>query len=390
MTECDKLILASLNSYMNGTQFSAEFDEAAADDLLKKSKEQKIFPIVFLQNSAAFERVFSPEKFFSLKTQMLFTVSAQVQRTAELVRVCRLLESENIIYIVFKGAVCRAMYKNPEYRISSDEDLLVKAEEIRKAAELLCRNGYEILSDKGEEIKLLGKRVKMILELHSSLVSNKESPQWELIDSEIKSQLESVERTDIGAGEVNTFEPTYGFLTLCIHFYTHFIISGIGIRQVMDMACFVKTYSERIDFDYIFSQLESINAKKLIISVLEIGAQYFGLDFPVGNGYNEMLLDDLLCAGVYGTADRTRLHSGSMTKKYVHGNKGFFPSLVSSVFPSDESIEEIHPELKGNKKKIRVYKIRRIINFAGEKGKIKSLLNAEKRKKLLKELGVIR
>lgn len=388
MTNFDKMFLKCLCCFMNGKKFTDSVDYNCLKQASEKAKEQKLLSVLYCAAEDSFKAVFPFDEYEKLQKNVFISTVSQMQRTAELVRVCRILESSGTDYIVFKGAVLRAMYKNSDYRISSDEDLLLRYCDISAAAELLCGNGYEIASDKGGEIKLVNRKLKSVLELHSSVAPD-DLGRYSEINSALNSQLDSPVRLNIGTGEVNTFSPTYGFLSLCVHFYNHFVLSGIGIRQVMDIACFYKIYSDEIDFEYVFSLLEKIRAEKLIKSVLAIGAEYFEIDYHGENGVSEKLLEELFEAGIYGTSGADRVHSGALTAELAKKGSGTIGSLASTLFPSKESVVKNHPELEGKNSEINKYRFRRIVKFAGGGGKLKTFSYAEKRKKLLKELDII-
>lgn len=387
MKECDKLLLESLNSYMNGRTVKSDFDAETAEELIECARKHKVFPIVYLENSEGFANALNFQSFIKIKTEVMLSVSAQVQRSSETVRIYNLLKKNGIKSIIFKGAVCRAMYSNPEYRISSDEDFLVGTENMQRAAEILISDGYEIIDSKGGEIKLFGRVLNSIIELHSSVVDECISDAYSEIGSMLRRQLESPVMTDIGCGEIATFSRSHGFLSLCMHFYNHFIIGGIGIRPVMDVACFIKKYEDEIDFDFCFSVLRTVNAEKLIKTLIALCNKVFETDCKYADNENavDMLLEDILSAGAYGTAEESRMHSGTVTKSLAHGKNG----ILSAVFLSDSEIISAHPEFKGNNKEIRKYRIKRVVGFAGRKGKLNVLQSTGKRKKLLKAVGII-
>ena len=390
MTEYDKILIASLDSFLNSKKVFISFETDTAVQLIKRAKEQKTLPIVFLENRAEFERVLPEAEFLAVKKEVMFAVSSQLQRSAELVRICSMMEKNGISYIVFKGAVCRALYTNPEYRTSTDEDLLVKAENIEKAKQILLANGYRLINEKSGEIKLANKFLNSLVELHSSLVDESVSDGMRAVGDIFKNQLEKSVSIDIGAGKVKTFTPTFGFLSLCVHFFNHFVRGGIGIRPVMDIACFISTYRAEIDFDFCFSVLETINAKKTIRTVMAICEKYFNVELNVSENDKtvNLLLSDILGAGAYGTADSGRVHSGAVTKNLAHKDKGIISTAFSVLIPSEDEIVSKHPEMRGKKREIRNYRIKRIIGFAGEKGKFKTVKTAGNRKKLLKELEI--
>lgn len=392
MNECDKLLLDSLSCYMNDSTLVSEFDKKLAEDLIERSIEQKVLPIVFLKNSSVFQKVLEPMAFMKLKTEVLFSTSAQIQRSAELVRVVNILRNNGIGSIVFKGAVCRAMYTLPEYRISSDEDLLVSKYNLEMASQILLDNGYRLLDSKNGEMKLINTVLNSILELHSSLIDESGSDKLAEIGMLFASQINYPIAVNTEGGEIYTFSPTYGFLSLCIHFFNHFVRGGIGIRPVMDIACFIKTYKDNIDFEQCFSVLKSINAEMLILTVISLCKRYFGIDCDYSGNENvvDNLLIDIMDAGVYGTADESRLHSAGVTRSLARDNGSVIGSVFSAIIPSKKKIISEHPELKEKNGEINKYRIKRILNFAEKKGKLDVLKSTGKRNKLLKELEVIK
>jgi len=389
MKEHNNILITSLESYLNEKNISVDLDTETAGLLIEKSREQKVLPIVFLKNSDAFRNVLSNEDYLKIKSEVMFSVSSQLQRNAELLRICSLFENNGVKYIVFKGAVCRALYlKNSEYRISSDEDFLVDGNKIESAKMILLQNGYSVLEENGGETKLINKSFKSLLELHSSLVNRSYSSEMNSIGELFIQQLENPFKIKVDNGEINTFSPTFGFLSLCVHFFNHFVRGGIGIRSVMDIACFIKEYSDEIDFEYCFSILDTIKAEKTVRTVIALCVKYFGIESEYAdNGKNvDELLDDILEAGAYGTADAGRVHSGTATRDAVHGNGG----VVSALFPSKKAIVSKKPELEGNNKEINRYRRERIINFAFKGNKINTVKTVRKRKKLLKNLEIFK
>lgn len=387
MTHYDRVLLQCLQCYLNGDKVSFNIDADDLQMLLKRAEEHKLLPIVYLISGEKLKEVMEPQKYMQLSTRVLIGVSSQVQRTSELVRVCGILEESGINYIVCKGASLRALYDNADYRTSSDEDLFISADDIECAKELVLSAGYDVLSEKDGELKLVNRKNKMLIELHNTLVGSKDD-RWQKIDNLLSSQLTDTMRIETGTGQINVFKPDFGLLSLFVHLYNHFVIGGVGIRQVMDIACYIDNYKSELDMDFVLSALEGVNAAKFAEAVIGICSGYFNVKSQFS--CDEELLEDFLCAGIYGDADEGRRHSGTLTKKLAQGEKGMASSLFSAVFPSDAEIVSAHPELKGNKSGIAAYRFRRLKNFAGENGVLKSVSYTGKRKKLLKKLGIVK
>lgn len=391
MTDYDNILIASLEGFLNEKDINFSFENNNAEQLVKRAKEQKVLPIVLLKNREGLEHVLSEAEFGAIKTEVMLAVTSQLQRNSELVRVCGLFGANGIDYIVFKGAACRTLYSNSEYRTSSDEDFLVGADGLEKAKCILLRSGYRLISEKDGELKLLNPFLNFLIELHSSLVDESVSEEMKNIGGLFISQLEKSVCLDIGDGMIKTFTPTFGFLSLCVHFFNHFVRGGIGIRPVMDIACYIKNYNNEIDFDFCFSVLKTIKAEKTIRTAILICKKFFNVEFDISENEKsaDLLLEDILGAGAYGTADVGRVHSGTMTKTMTRKDNGLISTAFSVLLPSEKDIISKHPELEGKKREIRKYRIKRIIGFAGEKGKLKTVKTAGNRKKLFKELGIV-
>lgn len=275
MEEQNNILLASVRGYLNGDYSAAELNRETAELLMKCARKHKVLPIVYLENSGALKNILTPQEYAVLRNEIIIITLAQIRRGAELVRLCSILKNAGIKHLVFKGAACRALYKNPEYRTSSDEDILTGADS-EKAAELLEKNGYSVIERNNGEITLLHKPTGLLAELHSSITATDGSEELNRIGSMLLSQLDNPYKINTEYGQLDTFEPTYGFLCLCMHFYNHFVRGGIGIRPVMDIACFIRAYYDEIDFDFCFSTLATVRAEKLIKAVIALCGKYFG------------------------------------------------------------------------------------------------------------------
>ena len=61
------------------------------------------------------------------------------------------------------------MYNNPDDRMSSDEDILVKQEDYKKIKEILCNEGLEFIEKEGNECAYFCKKTGLCIEVSTSL-----------------------------------------------------------------------------------------------------------------------------------------------------------------------------------------------------------------------------
>ena len=91
-------------------------------------------------------------------------------------------------------------------------------------------------------------------------------------------------------------------------------------------------------------------------AVFQIGAQHLALDVEKAalppqllgeEALAEVLLEDLLSGGVFGTATRSRHHSAAITHNAVSADRtGEKPSLRQNLFPPRQALEGRYPYLK--------------------------------------------
>lgn len=287
------------------------------------------------------------------------SVSAQVQRNDEFIRVCSALHEIGIRPLVLKGYVCRRLYPDGDLRPSSDEDLLVSRGELERCHELLTSLGYTPTSrddagigyergyySPGGILKLelsvmpfdpasnLGRRMNSILrEIHSHPIVHRE-------------------------GDVRIYSPghTEHFLYLILHAFKHFVHSGVGVRQLCDIMIYARAFGNGIDWDRVLSSLEGVSARCWFATVMQICKERLGLD-PLtdgipdavfhGAGETAELLSDVLSGGIYGTADLQRTHSSSITLSAVeNGDKKPQSAILRTLFPSAEVMEKKYVYLR--------------------------------------------
>ena len=96
-----------------------------------------------------------------------------------------------------------------------------------------------------------------------------------------------------------------------------FLYSGVGIRQVCDIAIFTAQYEAEIDWECIVRDCASIRIDRFAAALFRVADRHLGFTVPEAfSGYDVdegPLLEDMLAGGMYGTADEDRLHSASIT-----------------------------------------------------------------------------
>ncbi len=143
-------------------------------------------------------------------------------------------------------------------------------------------------------------------ELHYDLVqfSNKRlQEKWEhLLNNDRVSYIE------IEGMKIRTLSPTLNVLYIFIHLFLHLVQSGVGLRQVCDLAMCLDYYKHDIDKDLLEKVLVELGLKKAFLSIgtilvgnLELRDDLF--PFSIQNTHYRLgrkILNDIMIMGNFG------------------------------------------------------------------------------------------
>ena len=195
--------------------------------------------------------------------------------------------------------------------------------------------------------------------------------------------------------------PHEHLLYLLLHAYKHFVRSGIGARQFCDIGLWARAYHAEIDWQRLYEQCESVHAATFAAAAFRIARDYLGIEFDLHAPWSdavdvEPLLHDIICGGVYGSNDLTRLHSSTVTLNAVKASRtGEKSSVLRTVFPKREYLERRYPYLRKRPYLLPVAWAQRLAHYASEKqsgtdssasGSIKL---AKERIELMKRYGIM-
>ena len=328
-------------------------------------------------------------------------VAAAVGTTSAFLELWKMLEDEGFHPIVVKGIVCRTLYLHPELRPSSDEDLYIPENEFESCCEFLARIGMKPNQTPYKDYGEIGWQGQngLYIELHRDLF---EGESFKILKDffSFDTLKTSNYLTHYGT-TVTSMDPHGHFLYLLLHAYKHFVHSGFGIRQVCDIGIWAREHGDAIDWQTLGEQCDRVSMRGFTKAILGI-AKELGISFSVpedwesGGEYSLPMLKDILCGGIYGSADADRVHSGTMTLNAVKASgTGKKPSLMQSVFPSRDSLKGRYPYLKKHPILLPVAWASRIASYAkrssaGETNAERSIAIGKERIDLLRFYGILK
>lgn len=349
ITMVEREILRILESFMHGGVYHLPENFNRFEELSKVSQMHKILPIVYeqIREEAVLDQEENRAIRASMKSNSIYSVMSQIQRTNGFLNVYRQLCQVGVQPLVVKGIICRNLYSNPDLRVSGDEDMLIKRENFEVCDRILLENGFQRsgidLKEMPYEVAYYQPGSGTYIELHCSLFPEN-SGEYGHLNDEFDRVYERCIFEEIQGTRVWTLSPTDHMFYLNCHSFKHFLHSGFGIRQVCDMVMMAEHYGGRIDWEKIYKKLRRLNMLTFWAGLASIGKHFLGFDWEKAQyltkiqkadvGAKELLVD-LMQSGVYGNSTEERKHSSNVTLAAVKtGKKDTMTALRYSAFPS--------------------------------------------------------
>lgn len=403
-----ELFLQAVNAALwnRAVQWGEEVTAQELEQVLALSEEHHVLPMVFeAVHACPAMRQVDGALAAAYRHSTIHAVSAQAIKTEDFLALEHRLREKGLKPLVVKGIVCRNLYPKPDYRYSGDEDVLCGEQGFKACHMALVEFGMKPCSTgrEGYEEPYRKEDTGLYIELHKTLFAENH-PVFGDCNRFFEDVFQRSVTVTVQGQPVETMGHTDHMLYLIVHAFKHFLYSGFGIRQVCDMILFANAYGEEIDWSYVRKKCRSIRADRFAAALFQIGEKHLGLRpekaYPRhGEQVDEgALLEDLLWGGIYGSSDRSRVHSSNMTLNAVADDKKgkrAKRSILRTVFPSAKSLEGRFPYLRKAPVLLPVAWACRILGYAKESisdpesGAAEVIRTGEKRIELLREYGII-
>ena len=385
-----ELVLKCLTSFMKKERLILSQD-VNWQELVDVSNQQKLLPIVY--DTLCTSMPENIRLFFKMNAVRQITI--QTQRTAEFLKTYRELSAKGVVPVVVKGIVCRSTYDIPEYRVSADEDLYVPIDQYPAFHNAMLELGF--VADEPDYKNAHEQRFNrngLLIEGHWELFP-KTNNALNAFNEYTAEFWRRTKITKVDGIEVLTLEPTDHMIFLLLHAFKHFVNSGVGVRQICDVAQWAKVYE--INWQYVKEVMESVNAEYFSAAIFDAGSKYFGMVFPEGwvNVDSTALLEDALDGGIYGSSNMSRKHSGNITLGALEASQNDRKSvpLMTSLFPNRSVMEMSYPWVKKSAMLLPAAWCVRIVKYLSQQGHgnsaSESLKIGSERIELLKQYKII-
>ena len=388
-----KIILAAI------TDEKLPLESVDWEKLYKLAESQSVIPLLYegAVKYSEFENApVSIKEKLSMRSMALILL--QAQRTEEFLKLYDALLDAGIKPLVIKGLICRITYgEYADHRPSGDEDIYILKDDFKNCKKVLIEHGC-IMEDMGIDDNILdviqeitfSTPSKLLIEVHMNLFDTTMEYLRKCNDC-FKNSFETKTCKKVAGTEgfhtIYTLEPTLHYLFLFLHLYKHFVNSGVGIRQVLDLAMFEREYKNEIDFKFVEKKIAEFRAMGLYTDVCAIG------NMMTTTAYKSVcLLMEMIDSGIFGNENLERIRSRDMVKAAVNG-ENFRKGIWWSIFPSVSALTDGYPFLNSKPWLLPAVWIHRWCKFLSGGKMLKrgneSLKIADKRLELMRKYDMV-
>lgn len=268
-----------------------------------------------------------------------FCKSLQASRNQmkKLQELLALFDENGIDYMPVKGAVLKAHYPKPEYRVMGDADVLIRREQYPKIRQILA--AQQMQEDAESDYELTWVCPSLELELHTALV-----PEFLGSHSEYYADSWRFAQKDEGGCGYH-LSPEDHFVYLLVHFAKHYLISSICAKDVCDFYVWRKAYPD-MDEAYIRGELKKLNLEKFYDSILALLRNWF--EGKPATEAVELMTDATFWGGVSQEQNEASVKGGMKRYSSVGDSlrKQKLKWFANVLFPSYRRMTYEYPALK--------------------------------------------
>ncbi len=240
-------------------------------------------------------------------------------KTAQLVS--KLFSDIQADHAFLKGMAIKKYYPETYMRSMGDIDILIQPEALADSKSILQKHGFKLHSE-GSTHDVYFKGKGLMLEVHPGVDHH--------LDPKHVSALGSVFADAISLGD-HQYElaPEKQLLYLLAHLHKHFLSSGIGLRQVLDIGVFLTAKEKEMDIGKLHSLLDHAGLTRFANSMIAFNNRAVGFtagkailgDFVIDENLFEDTAAFVISAGIHGTADDFNKSVPALTKHSLKANK---------------------------------------------------------------------
>lgn len=333
MTKEQKFLLSVLADHINQRKTKLDdFDNPLDwEQLMTYAQNHQIEGILFHQC-----KEFLPQNIAARLSQLyasnLFYYSNRVRLYKQIEAE---LTSKEIAFYPVKGLEIAKLYPVPALRTMGDCDIVVHPQDKQNAHETMLELGFE--NDLQQDMEWTYFKNKLEFEIHDHLLYD------ETVNSQISKDFtalawEYARKTSNGTGY--ELDWNFHFVFLLLHLKKHFLNSGVGFRQFMDLV--VVTQYQPLDWDWLNEMLTKLELLEFAKNCCAFCERWFDVKMPLtatlDEDFFEKSTQKVFGNGIFGFSDETNRENANLNQIQYKG-KGI--TLLERVFPTYDNVKYV-------------------------------------------------
>ena len=269
--------------------------------------------------------------------------------------------------LLLKGYAIADCYAAPDCRLSGDTDLLISPKDEKRACAFMKAKGFEVNPrwENGHHAVCSHPQIGCV-ELHVQLYDEIVEEVWFGRTDGTEFVKEAHMPVETNDGTYRTLGYTDHFIFLVLHMIKHFILSGLTLQMMLDVALYFKKHSAKMDMDRVWETIRRFRYEKMFGCILWAMIRYCGFKAEDFSGIGpedpeEMtaVLDDLEAGGWMGSEDKAAREEGwdAYNRRLLMKDKSGFHyflymlcwksgQIKSALFPGMDKIGKQYPCVK--------------------------------------------
>lgn len=278
-----------------------------------------------------------PERYVGeLRKRVMKSLMRSMAQVSEFNELEKSFEEAGIKNQAMKGARMRVLYPTPQLREMSDVDILVDADCMKQATQLLTEKGYA-LAQSIKHHDIYKKPPFMVVEVHRAMYDKTvDGGQYKYFSNFSKAVLRD------GMKYTYDFNREDFYIYMMAHMAKHFYTMGCGIRNLVDIYVYREKYAESLDKAYIKEELKKCGILEFTNHMEKLTSIW--LKGEKSSLFYDDLFQYMLDSGIYGKDENGIWNKFSEKKMY---DKEATPSQLKRwyYFPPLSYMSELYPWL---------------------------------------------
>lgn len=317
--------------------------------------EEKLYHLAKVNNVSNFLENWAQKygKLEKIKNQIeqdyITQIVKDTNQNIEIEKILNAFEENHIKTLIVKGAVIKDIYPQNYMRQMCDIDILVEPNNFKKAAKIMKDMGYQKYYNYEKHL-IFTKSPFVVVELHRKLVLKKEVIAFDYFNNIWPFCIKYKDYENIYQLDVDN-----AYIFCIYHLLIHFKITGITIKDILDVYLYHETYQDVLNYDALNKVFQDLDILDFAENIKHIAYKWFGTD----------KIDD------FDEVENFILQGRSLNNKVnyaIEKNNGKLNFLVQLLFPNMEIMQEKFPVLERFPLLLPVMWITRIVKDVTSKG----------------------